>query len=174
MAAYWPEPGQRQRPPRAQRAARRAMRGRADGTCRESDRRGDRPLQPPKCRRGGPSPPLSQTGVAQPNLGMDAVQQKRGPGKNRGRTPHTLPINLVSSLVERSRALGVPRREYSLASKTLHWRMPWRVPVYDSFVRLSLGIPQAWDHPDAYQRVGELEPRSPLRAFDKCLCRFGG
>jgi hypothetical protein len=33
-------------------------------------------------------------------------------------------------------SLGVPRREYSLASKVLHWLMPWQVPVYDSFVRV--------------------------------------
>jgi hypothetical protein len=102
-------------------------------------------------------------------------------------------IEIVAKLVETSRALGVPRREYSLASKVLHWLLPWRVPVYDSFVRLSLGIPESWDHPKAYSRVvrelfdagrkltaansawvGTLEPRAPLRAFDKCLWWFGG
>jgi hypothetical protein len=102
-------------------------------------------------------------------------------------------VEMVASLVERTQALGVERREYSLASKVLHWLLPWRVPVYDSFVRESLGVPAAWDHPQAYQRivrqvfeaagavclqdptwVGELEPRSPLRAFDKCLWWFGG
>jgi hypothetical protein len=50
-------------------------------------------------------------------------------------------------------SLGVPRREYSLASKVLHWLMPWRVPVYDSFVRGTLGVPGAWDHPKAYRKV---------------------
>lgn len=71
--------------------------------------------------------------------------------------------------------------------------MPWRIPVYDSFVRLSLGVPQSWDHPEAYTRVtqelfkaarehatespawmGSLEPRSPLRAFDKWFWWKGG
>lgn len=35
----------------------------------------------------------------------------------------------------------VSRREFSLASKVLHWLMPWRIPVYDSFVRGMLGVP---------------------------------
>ena len=82
-------------------------------------------------------------------------------------------------------ALGVPRREYSLASKVLHWLMPWARPVYDSFVRRMLGVSVSWDHPQAYRKVatgvfalartvtgdsgwiGFLEPRSPLRALDK-------
>ena len=59
----------------------------------------------------------------------------------------------VAELVSRSRSLGVPRREYSLASKVLHWLMPWRVPVYDSFVRGALGVPTSWDHPKAYRKV---------------------
>jgi len=102
-------------------------------------------------------------------------------------------VNLVATLVEQSIAMGVPRREYSLASKVLHWLLPWRIPVYDSFVRSSLGVPAAWDHPEAYARVtrdlfgaarnvtaanpawiGSLEPRAPLRAFDKCFWWFGG
>ncbi|WP_156657796.1 SIR2 family NAD-dependent protein deacylase, partial [Mycobacterium kyorinense] len=101
--------------------------------------------------------------------------------------------NQVATLVRQSMAMGVQRREYSLASKVLHWLLPWRIPVYDSFVRSSLGIPERWDHPEAYARiarelfaaartvtaanpawVGSLEPRSPLRAFDKCLWWFGG
>ena len=100
---------------------------------------------------------------------------------------------IVGALVERSKQLGVPRREFSLASKVLHWLMPWRVPVYDSFVREVVRVPAAWDHPEAYRRVarrafevvspitaadpgwvGEIEPASPLRAFDKCLWWFGG
>lgn len=100
---------------------------------------------------------------------------------------------LVAALVQRSMEMGVPRREYSLASKVLHWLLPWRIPVYDSFVRLSIGIPEAWDHPEAYARIvrelfptarnltvpnptwtGSLEPRAPFRAFDKCLWWFGG
>jgi hypothetical protein len=98
----------------------------------------------------------------------------------------------VAELVSRSMAMGVPRREYSLASKVLHWLLPWRVPVYDSFVRRSLGVPTSWDHPQAYRQVvtetlavarmtgpdsawfGSLEPRSPLRALDKCAWLMGG
>jgi len=98
----------------------------------------------------------------------------------------------VAELVSRSMSLGVPRREYSLASKVLHWLMPWRVPVYDSFVRRALGVPGSWDHPEAYRKVavevfamaytmtgdsswiGSLEPRSPLRALDKLAWWLGG
>lgn len=98
----------------------------------------------------------------------------------------------VAELVSRSMSLGVPRREYSLASKVLHWLMPWRVPVYDSFVRGTLGVPASWDHPEAYRKVaegifamartmtgdyawiGSLEPSSPLRALDKLTWWVGG
>lgn len=98
----------------------------------------------------------------------------------------------VAELVRRSMALGVPRREYSLASKVLHWVMPWRVPVYDSFVRGTLGVPPSWDHPEAYCKIaaqvftmartmtgdlawiGSLEPASPLRALDKLTWWVGG
>jgi hypothetical protein len=98
----------------------------------------------------------------------------------------------VAELVSRSMSLGVPRREYSLASKVLHWLMPWRVPVYDSFVRGALGVPTSWDHPEAYRKVaaevfamactmtgdaswiGPLQPRSPLRALDKLAWSLGG
>lgn len=62
-------------------------------------------------------------------------------------------VKLVATLVRQSIAMGAQRREYSLASKVLHWLLPWRVPVYDSFVRLSLGVPEAWDHPEAYARI---------------------
>jgi hypothetical protein len=98
----------------------------------------------------------------------------------------------VAELVSSSMSLGVPRREYSLASKVLHWLMPWRVPVYDSFVRDALGVPKGWDHPQAYRKIaaevfpmartmtgnpgwiGSLEPRSPLRALDKLAWWLGG
>ena len=98
----------------------------------------------------------------------------------------------VAEIVRRSMSLGVPRREYSLASKVLHWLMPWRVPVYDSFVRGTLGVPASWDHPEAYRKVsaevfamartmtgdpawiGSLEPASPLRALDKLTWWLGG
>jgi hypothetical protein len=102
-------------------------------------------------------------------------------------------ISRVETLVQQSMAMGASRREYSLASKVLHWLLPWHIPVFDSFVRKSLGIPEACDLPEAYGRVargvfavardvtaanpewmGSLEPCSPLRAFDKCLWWFGG
>jgi hypothetical protein len=97
----------------------------------------------------------------------------------------------VAELVSRSMLLGVPRREYSLASKVLHWLMPWRVPAYDSYVRRALGVPTSWDHPEAYRKIaaevvtmactmtedpawiGPLEPRSPLRALDKLAWWLG-
>lgn len=98
----------------------------------------------------------------------------------------------VSRLVSLSISMGVSRREYSLASKVLHWLLPWRVPVYDSYVRKYLGVPSSWDHPQAYRRVahevfaisrcaprdltwiGSVEPVSPLRAIDKCVWWLGG
>jgi hypothetical protein len=70
--------------------------------------------------------------------------------------------------------------------------MPWRVPVYDSFVRSALDIQTGWDHPQAYRKIaeevfalactmtgtpawiGSLEPRSPLRALDKLARSLGG
>jgi hypothetical protein len=98
----------------------------------------------------------------------------------------------VAELVSQSMLLGVPRREYSLASKVLHWLMPWRVPVYDGFVRDVLGVPKSWDHPEAYRMLtdkifavvcgmelhdgwmGAIEPLSPLRALDKLAWWIGG
>lgn len=101
--------------------------------------------------------------------------------------------DLVSTLVARSMAQGVLRREFSLASKVLHWLLPWRVPAYDSFVRVTLGVPASWDHPTAYREVarevfrlarelesqdstwlGPIEPRSLVRGLDKCLWWSGG
>jgi len=101
--------------------------------------------------------------------------------------------HLVSALVSTTTRLGISRREFSLASKTLHWLLPWRIPVYDSFVRERLGIPSTRDHPEAYHTMtrklfsaactfededsawmGEINPKSPLRALDKCLWWLGG
>jgi hypothetical protein len=99
---------------------------------------------------------------------------------------------LVALLVSTSINRGVPRREYSLASKVMHWLLPWRVPVYDRFVRSVLGVPASWDHPQAYRMVAEktfaiasqvdgnsdwfgtVEPLSPLRALDKLMWWAGG
>ncbi len=97
----------------------------------------------------------------------------------------------VSALVRRSVGLGVPRREVSLASKVLHWLLPWRVPIFDRIVRGRLGISSAdalayFDvaH-DAFETVralegesaawlGPIEPRAPLRGYDKCAWWLGG
>jgi len=109
-----------------------------------------------------------------------------------GVTAEEFAFTSVSAVVHAGMRLGVPRREFSLASKVLHWLLPWRVPVYDSFVRQYLGVPASWDHPQAYRRVvrdvyamaremasdmswaGTTEPLSPLHALDKCLWWLGG
>jgi hypothetical protein len=92
----------------------------------------------------------------------------------------------------RKYALSVTRREYSLAYKVMHWLLPLRVPVDDSFVLEVLGVPASWDHPQAYRMVAEktfavaaqvdansnwfgaVEPLSPLRALDKLMWWVGG
>ena len=108
-------------------------------------------------------------------------------------TPPEHASDLVGVLVARTQALGAPRREFSLASKVLHWLLPWRVPVYDAFVCRALRIPTSWDAAHAYRRVvrevyaaipdveaadrtwmGSVDPRSPLRAIDKWLWWVGG
>lgn len=102
--------------------------------------------------------------------------------------PAIVAESLVTMLVDGTIGLGGARREFSLASKVLHWLAPWRVPVYDSFVRDQIGVPASWDHPQAYSSVargvfkmvgecggwpacwmGEIGPKSPLRALDKYL-----
>jgi hypothetical protein len=102
-------------------------------------------------------------------------------------------IERVSELVEDMRLLGSPRSDWSLASKILHWLLPWRIPVYDSFVKKSLGISSGRDPREAYSDIvrwefgvarklmkedsrwlGDVEPRSPFRALDKYLWWLGG
>ena len=102
-------------------------------------------------------------------------------------------LDRVSEVVRRGKSLGVERREFSLSSKVLHWLLPWKIPVYDSFVRERLAVPSGWDHPQAYREIahtllesahgftsadlswlGSAEPRSILRGFDKCLWWLGG
>jgi hypothetical protein len=97
----------------------------------------------------------------------------------------------VTMLVDRSRDLGLRRREFSLASKVLHWLLPWRIPAYDAKIKKLLGV--HGEPPNAYRLVtqqlfayvrelpaedrewlGPIEPRTPLRGFDKCLWWFGG
>lgn len=99
----------------------------------------------------------------------------------------------VAALVSRTMSRGAHRREFSLASKVLHWLLPWRIPVCDSFVRGQLGVPSAWDHPAAYSAIArglfsavrrlepqgpqwlcDLGPRSCLRGLDKYLWWSGG
>ncbi len=93
----------------------------------------------------------------------------------------------VEKLIRRSMLLGVGRRECSWASKILHCLMPWRVPVLDSRVCDFLRVPKTWDLSRKYRKVttdvfemarmtagecnwiGELEPRSQLRALDKYM-----
>lgn len=62
-------------------------------------------------------------------------------------------VRARSEIVSRSTSLGVLRCEYLLASEVLHWLVPWRVPVYDSFVRKTLAVPASWDHLEAYRKV---------------------
>ena len=71
--------------------------------------------------------------------------------------------------------------------------MPWRIPAYDSFVKSALGISEDAEHEEAYIYIvrteyqmarsllqqsqawlGDVEPRSALRALDKYLWWHGG
>jgi hypothetical protein len=114
------------------------------------------------------------------------------PQSDFGRRAAAYACERVDELVSRCKAPGVNRREYCLASKVLHWLMPWRVPNYDTFVRGFFGIPRWWDHPQVYSKItteifdtackaagesgwmGTLPPRSPLRGFDKVMWSKGG
>ena len=97
-------------------------------------------------------------------------------------------ISTVAHYVSEMQNQGVPRREFSYASKVLHWVMPARIPLYDSAVRGFLGIPQAWAPRKALKAItgwefaaarnllaggndwlGESEPATALRALDKYL-----
>lgn len=66
-------------------------------------------------------------------------------------------IDRVSQLVTDTLERGAKRQEFSLASKVLHWLMPWRIPVYDSFVRKATRVPSALGHLDAYRRIVQWE-----------------
>ena len=97
-------------------------------------------------------------------------------------------ISLVARYVSEMQNQGVPRREFSYASKVLHWIMPARIPLYDSAVRGFLDIPQSWAPRKALKNitswefaaardlfaqgddwVGEADPATALRALDKYL-----
>jgi hypothetical protein len=97
----------------------------------------------------------------------------------------------VRRLVERMMDEGAGRREYSLASKVLHWLTPWRVPVYDKFMRVAIGITGegesayyevvGWEYSvlrrllrESTDWIGDAVPLSPLRALDKYLWWKGG
>lgn len=99
----------------------------------------------------------------------------------------------VSRLTSRMVQLGARRNEFSLASKILHWLVPSRVPVYDSYVREILQIPGFYKPDEAYEKlvewefdaarklldmdqswVGSIGPQSLLHALDKYLWWKGG
>jgi hypothetical protein len=97
----------------------------------------------------------------------------------------------VATLVKRMLDGGAGRQDHSLASKVLHWLTPWRIPVYDRFVRDTIGITgQAgyaygeivrWEYAvvrrllsESADWIGDADPRSPLRAIDKFLWWKGG
>jgi hypothetical protein len=99
----------------------------------------------------------------------------------------------VSALVSATLQLGAKRHEFSLASKVLHWLMPWKVPVFDSFVRQTAGVKTTLGHLDAYRQIvrwefdtarqfllegtewiGDVPPASPFRALDKYMWWIGG
>jgi hypothetical protein len=102
-------------------------------------------------------------------------------------------LDRVWTLTTKMMDLGVKRQEFSLASKVMHWLMPWTVSPYDSFVRKSHGILERTYPRDAYREIlawqlkaserlllggdswiGDVNPRSPLRALDKYLWWRGG
>ncbi len=94
-------------------------------------------------------------------------------------------VQLWMKLVTLAQHHGVERRESSWASKILHWLLPHQVPIYDAFVRRYLGEGNRegelayrtivmWEYmvadkltPVRDQVVGEIEPRTLLRAIDK-------
>jgi hypothetical protein len=97
----------------------------------------------------------------------------------------------VAKLVKKMLDGGAGREEYSLASKALHWLTPWRIPVYDRFVRDTIGVTGRaeyaydeivrWEYAVARRLlsestdwIGDADPRSPLRAIDKYLWWKGG
>lgn len=105
-------------------------------------------------------------------------------------------IERVEQLEREMLAGGVGRHELSLASKVLHWLMPWRIPASDSYVRNALGIAEPADvdaalgayreivrhefrasrqHVNADPRwTGLIDPKAPIRALDRCLWWRGG
>jgi hypothetical protein len=101
-------------------------------------------------------------------------------------------VQLWMKLVTLAQHHGDERREFSWASKILHWLLPHQVPIYDSFVRRYLGEENRegepayraivmWEYmvadkltPFRDQVVGEIEPRTLLRAIDKFLWWQGG
>jgi hypothetical protein len=119
---------------------------------------------------------------------------KQSPGKYRfGQATEKFATESVSRLTNRMVELGARRKEFSLASKILHWLAPARVPVYDSYVRQLLGIPGFYKPEEAYEKLVEWEfsaarkmidfdpiwigntgPRSALHALDKYLWWKGG
>ncbi len=96
-------------------------------------------------------------------------------------------LRTVSEVLSELERRGAARQERSLTTKMLHWLMPWRIPVYDSFVCKGLRTDSSsfevsypdlvkWEYATARELVpakrdwiGPNEPRSPLRALDKYM-----
>lgn len=71
-------------------------------------------------------------------------------------------VEWVSNFVESMKARGGHRREWSLASEVLHWLMPWRIPVYDSSLKHSLGTSNSsQDGGDKGKCSGKAPARDP-------------
>ncbi len=92
-------------------------------------------------------------------------------------------IRLEETMVKAMVNSGIPKKHYSWASKMLHFLLPATMPIYDSFV---LGYLGASDGIHGYSEiavttqrcatelapyeaeiVGDIEPRTLLRAIDK-------
>ena len=102
-------------------------------------------------------------------------------------------VSTVLRLVSGMNVQGIKRKEFSAASKILHWLMPWRVPIYDRVVRKMLGVPAGPPSEATYRQIvrwefdavngllswgdswlGVSEPKAALRALDKYLWWTGG
>ena len=124
-------------------------------------------------------------------LGWDS--RMLGPNSKLEPDDEKFAVERLAYFVNMMRRNGAPRYEWSLASKVLHWLMPWRIPVYDSFVKKSVGISVDANPKEAYEKIvraefaacrklliegqdwfGDVEPKAPFRALDKYLWRLGG
>lgn len=100
-------------------------------------------------------------------------------------------VRETQRVVREELPIDEPREEWALASKTLHWLLPWRVPAYDRNVRESLGIKEEKGAGyesvarkalvqaretlgDGNEWMGTIEPLTPLRGLDKVYWWSGG